>query len=684
MKKKYVLPIALAGILAFSSCEQTSKTDNVPEKKENLAIDKKDMNQVAKPGDNFFEYANGGWIKSNPVPSDKTQYGSFTVLYDNNQIKLKELITEVSKAKNEPNTNAQKIADCFNSGMDTLAIEKAGYQPIAKDLAKIDEIKNTKDLIVAIANMHKESDYPLFYFSDVQDDKNSSNVIGILYQGGIGLPDRDYYLADNEQIASIRTAYTNLIQKMFVLTDVKIEDAKLYSQKVLDIETKLAENSFTRLELRDPFNNYNKMDLEGLKKLSPDFDWTLYFETLGLTKTDEINVAQTKFIKNLSVLVKDVTIEDWKVYLKWNLINGAANYLSKDFVKTNFDFYGTVLSGQKEMVSRWKKVLQTTNGVLGEALGELYVKKYFPASAKERMVKLVENLKNAFSQRIETTDWMQDVTKAKAQEKLKAITVKVGYPDKWIDYSKLTITKDSYYKNVKAASIFVFNRSLDRIGKPYDKSRWGMTPQTINAYYSPNSNEIVFPAAILQPPFFYMDADDAVNYGGIGVVIGHEMTHGFDDQGRNYDKDGNLNNWWTEKDSKAFETKKQVLVDIFSKYVELDSLHVNGELTIGENIADLGGLNISWDAFQTTEQSKSTEKINDFTPSQRFILAYAKLWRQTILPEELTRRLKEDVHSPGDARVNVSLFNFHATYENFDIKDTDKLFIPKAEQASIW
>lgn len=678
MKCKILKMLFISGIIILTSCSETTT------KKENLAIDKSDMNLSIKPGNNFYQYSNGGWIKNNPVPSDKTQYGSFTVLYDNNQVKLKDLVLEVSKNKTEEGTNAQKIADFFNSGMDTLKIENEGIKPIEADLNAIDNIKNTDDLIKQIGEMHKKGYSPLFSFFNIQDEKNSNNVIAILFQGGLSLPDRDYYLLEDETSKNIRTKYLEYVQHMFEIAGNSKYVSKTFANKIFDIELQLAKNSFTRLELRDPFKNYNKIDLDGLKNLSPKVNWDLYFKTIGLTNTKEINAAQKKFISGLSNVISNVAIDDWKIYLKWEVINTAASYLSSNFEKESFAFYGTVLRGQKQQRPRWKKVLSTTDGALGEALGQLYVQKYFPPEAKDRMLKLVNNLKVAFKNRINNVDWMTDTTKQKAIEKLKAITVKIGYPDKWKDYSKLTINPNNYYENVVATRTFNFEDAISKIGKPYDKTHWGLSPQTVNAYYSPNSNEIVFPAAILQKPFFYMDADDAVNYGGIGVVIGHEITHGFDDQGRNYDKDGNLNNWWTDADAKAFDERKQIVIDQFNNHKELDSLHVDGNLTIGENLADLGGLNISWDAFMTTKQSKSDTKIGGFTAKQRFILSYSKIWRQNILDKELIRRLKLDVHSPGDARVNVPLFNLDQLYENFEISESDKLYRPKEERAKVW
>jgi putative endopeptidase len=426
------------------------------------------------------------------------------------------------------------------------------------------------------------------------------------------------------------------------------------------------------------------MKLNELNLISPHFYWQSYFQRLGVENPGDINVAQLKFFKGISEMMENTDLQTWKSYLMWNLLNEAAPYLSNEFVNQNFEFYGKILSGQQELQPRWKRVLNVVSGGLGEALGQLYVKEYFPASSKDRMVSLVENLKSAFGDRIKRLDWMSDKTKKKALEKLNAIMVKIGYPDKWKDYSILEVVPDSYFDNVVAAGKFEFNRDLKKIGKTVDKTEWGMTPQTVNAYYNPSNNEIVFPAAILQPPFFNAAADDAVNYGAIGVVIGHEMTHGFDDQGRQYDKEGNLNDWWTQGDAKRFKEKTDKLVMLYDNYVVLDSLHVNGNLTLGENIADLGGLNISFEAYQKTEESQHPEIIDGFTPEQRFYISYAQVWRQSIRPEELRRRLKTDVHSPGEARVNVPPFNIDSFIQAFGIKKGDSLFISKEDRAYIW
>jgi len=680
LKSKLLFGTMLGSLLMISCTTETKETTEVHE----LAVNPVNMDQTVKPGDDFNQYANGGWIKNNPVPDDKTQYGSFTVLYDANQIKLQELVLDAAKENAETGSIAQKIGDFYNSGMDTVKINELGMKPIEAGMKEVAGLTSNNQLLPFIAQMHARGEHPFFYFFGAQDDQNSAMVIANFYQGGLGLPDRDYYTSEDARSAEMRKAYVEHMQRMFQLAGYTAEDAKSSAASIMKFETRLAKASLTRLENRDPFRTYNKMTLEELQTMAPEADWAEYFTAIGLANPGDINVRQTEFIKEAAKMLKDEKLEDWKNYLTWNIINSSASYLSEDFEKANFDFYGTALSGQKEQRPRWKRVLGGTSSAMGEAIGKLYVEKYFPPEAKERMINLVSNLRVSLGNRIDHLDWMSDSTKMRAHAKLDAINVKVGYPDKWLNYDDLKISEGEYFENISRAKIFSFNDGLSKIGKPYDKTEWGMTPQTVNAYYSPNANEIVFPAAILQPPFFFMDQDDAVNYGAIGVVIGHEMTHGFDDQGRNYDKDGNLNNWWQESDAVAFEAKAQKVIDLFNNYSELDSLHVDGELTIGENIADFGGLNISWDAFQKTEQAKTTDKIDGFTPQQRFFLSYAGVWRQNILDKELARRLKEDVHAPGDARINVPLYNMDVFYDAFGITKDAKLYRAPENRAVIW
>lgn len=680
MKKVTYLLIAITVMIGINACNEVSQ-----EKTMTKAIDKENMDTTVKPGENLFKYANGGWIKSNPIPDEYSQYGAFTVIYEDNQEQLKSLIKEVSEQKDTKKGSInQKIRDFYNSGMDTVKIEELGVNALSSQLDEIANLKSKEDVEKQIAIMHRRGSYPLFYFFAGTDQRNSSMEIGNFYQGGIGLPDMDYYINESERSEGIRQAYIEHLKKMFILKGENEERATKAAETVMKIETDLAKVSRTRLELRNPVANYNKMTLDELKQHTPDFNWDIYFGALGVSDPGGMNVGQPDFIAALGQILDKYSVDELKDYLTWNLLDNSANYLNQAFVDQNFDFFGKTLSGRKKLQPRWKRVLNNTSGRLGEAIGQLYVEKYFPAESKERMLVLVENLRKSFAQRIDNLDWMSDTTKVKAKEKLAAITVKVGYPDKWRDYSKLEVTPDNYYLNVSNAREFEFNRNINKIGKPVDKTEWGMTPQTVNAYYNPTNNEIVFPAGILQPPFFNKDADDAVNYGAIGVVIGHEMTHGFDDQGRQYDKDGNLNDWWTEGDAKRFNDKITKLETQFDNYKVLDSLHVDGKLTMGENIADLGGLNISYNALLMSYNGKFPKDIDGFDYTQRFFLGYSSVWRQNIRDEEMIKRLKEDVHSPGEARVNIPPFNMNIFVKAFNINGNDKLFIPEEDRAFIW
>jgi putative endopeptidase len=671
--------LSVAAILGTGvGCKQHDKTSK--------ALSASNMDTTIKAGDDFYHYANGTWLKNNPIPAEYSRYGAFEVLEEENYNQLQELMKDASADKDaKPGSINQKIRDFYNTGMDTVKIEKESFNPLKPEFAVIEKLSDQNSLLHFIIESHISGVNPLFYFFGAPDEKNSNKVIAQLYQGGLGLPDRDYYIANDARSTEIRGEYVKHIAKMFELTGVDAATAKKDAETAMKIETQLATISSTKLELRDPVANYNKSDLAGLQKMTPNFDWKTYFSGMGVTKTEEINIAQPKFIKGMAGLLTSIPMEDWKIYLKWNVLNNAADYLSSAFDKENFAFFGTVMSGTTEQQPRWKRILDQTSGSLGEAVGQLYVAKFFPPEAKERMITLVNNLKSALKERILGLAWMGDSTKQEAILKLEKINVKVGYPDKWIDYSSLQVGTDSYYQNNLNASKFAIKRELDKIGKPVDRSEWGMTPQTVNAYYSPNMNEIVFPAAILQPPFFWIDADDAVNYGAIGVVIGHEMSHGFDDQGRQYDKEGNLRDWWKADDSKNFEKQTKVLVEQYNNFRILDSLHVDGQLTLGENIADLGGVNIAYSAFLKAMEGKDLKSpVDGFTPTQRFFLSYAQVWRNNIRDKALMRRLKEDVHSPGEARVNGIVYNIPAFYEAFNIKPTDKRYLPEDKRANIW
>lgn len=681
MTFKSLLWIFISGVLMISCNVESSKKSTSTATR---AVDPSYMDLEINPGDDFFQYASAGWLRNNPVPDDKTQYGSFTVLMDENQKQLQSLIQETAELEAPKGSIAQKIGDFYSSGLDTATINARNYEPIKPYLEAIGAIQSKEEILNLVGKMQLKGMRPLFYFFSSQDDQNSSMVIANFYQGGLGLPDRDYYTSDDSQSVEMRKAYITHIQKMFELIDYPAEASQKMAEDIMAFETRLANASLSRLENRDPYRTYNKMATSQLQEMAPEAQWNQLFAGLGIDDPGDINVRQTDFIKEVAKMLKEESMATWKAYLKWNVLNSSANYLSAEIEKADFDFYGTLLRGQKVQKPRWKRVLSSTSGSMGEAIGKLYVEKYFPPEAKERMIKLVENLRVALGERIDQLEWMTDSTKVLAHEKLNTISVKVGYPDKWMDYTSLDIEPGLYYENIRAAKAFAIKDDLSKIGKPYDKTEWGMTPQTVNAYYSPTANEIVFPAAILQPPFFFMDEDDAVNYGAIGVVIGHEMTHGFDDQGRNYDKDGNLQNWWSDADADAFKVKTQMLVDQYNAYPQLDTLHVDGELTLGENIADFGGLSVAWDAFQKTEQANTDEMIDGFTPQQRFFLSYAGVWRQNILDKELARRLKEDVHSPGEARVNVPLYNMDVFYDAFGISEDAKRYKAPQDRAVVW
>ncbi len=670
--------IAIVLLLAYAF-------ENKQEKTMTKALDPANMDLNIKPGDDFFRFVNGNWIKNNPVPPEYSSYGAFTVLYEENEKMLQTLVKEVSADKEAAEGSiSQKIRDFYNSGMDTMRIEELGITVLQPEFDEINNLQSATDISRHIAVMQQKGLSPLFYLFTAADQSDSKWNIANFWQGGLGLPDVTYYTDESERMQQIREDYKTHITKMFLLKGDDESAATKTAETILAMETDLAKVSKTRMETRIAEENFHKMSLNDLKVLAPGFDWDAYFTTLGLPDPGELNVSQTEFMKGMSELIAKYPVEDWRTYLTWHLLDGSANYLSDAFVQQNFDFFGKTLSGSEVLRPRWKRVLATTSGGLGEGLGQIYVERYFPPESKERMVKLVENLRLAFAGRIKKLDWMTDETKEKALAKLEAITVKIGYPDKWKDYSTLNIVPDNYLLNVQNARAFEFKRDFAKIGKKVDKTEWGMTPQTVNAYYNPTNNEIVFPAGILQPPFFNKDADDAVNYGAIGVVIGHEMTHGFDDQGRKYDKDGNMNEWWTDEDAERFMAKAAILAKQYDDYTMLDSLHINGNLTMGENIADMGGLNISYDAFLMALNGAQPEMIDGYSADQRFFMAYAQVWRQNVRDKALMRQLKEDVHSPGEARVNIPPFNMDIFLDAFGISPDDKLYIPKEKRAYIW
>jgi len=677
MKQLLILPL-VAGVLVTGCAPK-------PGAEKNLAIDPSNMDTTVAFWGEIFLYVCGGWIKKNPLKPEYARYGSFDVLAENNQKQMRELIDELEKAENEPGSVAQKVGDLYKMGLDSVRLNKEGVSPISEALKNIASLDDKAAFASLVAQMHKEGSSPFFQLYVGADEKNSSMNIVNLYQGGMSMGDRDYYLSEDSANIKIRDAYKKYINKLFTLAGYSAEKAAVAEKNVMNIETALAKVAFSREETRNPLKNYNKMPMTDFLKQMNGFDWKSYFSALGLDSLNEINPNQLPFIKGMDALVGGLTSEEIRDYLIFKQINTASSYLSDDFVQARFDFYGKVLSGQQELKPRWKRSLSVTDGALGEALGEMYVAKYFPPEAKERMLKLVENLRISLGEHIDSLEWMSAETKAKAKEKLAAFYVKIGYPDKWRDYSGLTIDpKKSYWDNVREAAIFESDYMLSDVNKPVDKTRWLMSPQTVNAYYNPTTNEICFPAGILQPPFFYMDADDAVNYGGIGVVIGHEMTHGFDDQGRQYDKDGNLKDWWTAEDAKQFNLRADKLADQYSSIIVLDTVHANGRFTLGENIADHGGLRVSYTAFKNATKGQDLKPIDGFTPDQRFYLAYAGLWAQNIRDEEILRLTKIDPHSLGKWRVNAALRNLESFFQAFGITEKDSMYMKPEDRVTIW
>lgn len=680
MRKRKMFPFLAAGIVALASC-------NTPQKEvvKIAAINPANMDTTVAAGTDFYEYACGGWIKNNPLKPEYARFGTFDQLLENNQEQLRVLIEELSATPHEAGSVAGKIGALYAMGLDSTKLNADGVAPIKEELAAINALATKSDVSKMVATLHKEGMAPFFALFVDADEKNSAMNIVQLYQAGIGMGDRDYYLLEDEGSAKMRDAYRAYINKLFTLAGSSPEQADAAVDAVMKIEKAIAEISYGREDLRDSQKNYNKLAYEDFKQIESPLDWDVYFESMGLAGLKELDAKQINFYKDMNKALQNTTVDEQKYYLAFNLLSAAAPYLSDDFVDADFEFYGKVMSGKREQQPRWKRSLNTVNGALGEAVGEMYVEKYFPASSKEKMLTLVGNLQTALSERINGLEWMSDTTKAKAQEKLAAFTVKIGYPDKWRDYSGLEIKDDSYWANVRRSNIFDMAYQLADVDKPVDKSRWHMNPQTVNAYYNPTTNEICFPAAILQPPFFNPDADDAVNYGAIGVVIGHEMTHGFDDQGRNYDKDGNLIDWWTAEDAVRFKERADKLVDQYDQIIVIDTLHANGRFTLGENIADHGGLLVAHQAYLNSLKGKETPApIDGFTNEQRFFLGYATLWGQNIRPEEIRRRTKIDPHSLGKWRVNAALRNIAPFYAAFDIKEGDPMFMAPADRVVIW
>ncbi|MDE7103124.1 MAG: M13 family metallopeptidase [Bacteroidales bacterium] len=673
MKHWMILPMACL-MLFGTGCKQSRQS-----------LDLTNLDTSVDPKQDFYQYACGGWMEKNPLPGEYSRYGAFDQLRETSQNQLQTLITDLAANVDKETGTAKKIGMLYNMVMDSAKLNEQGMEPVRPLLESVQALDSKEAALGALAGLHHQGIMPFFYYFVGPDIENSEANMMLLDQGGLGMPDRDYYLEQDENNKKIRAAYVNMLEKMFVLYGSTPAEARAKAADVLALETRIAASHFSREECRVPKDNFNRMTVEDLQKLFPALDWTAYFAELSPNYTvKELSVDQLPMMKKLATIVDKATLEELKAYYEWNIIRASASYVGDEIYAQSFDFYGRTLSGKQEMSARWKRAVDFVDGVLGEGLGELYVARYFPPEAKARMIELIGNVKAAMNDRFDANTWMSDETKAKAKDKLASVLVKVGYPDKFRSYDDLKIEDDALFANVLRSNVFDCDYMMSKLGKPVDRNEWQMFPQTVNAYYNPTTNEICFPAGILQVPFFYMNGDDAINYGAIGVVIAHEMTHGFDDQGRQFDKNGNLNDWWTAEDAEKFSERAQRLIDHFDQIVVIDSLHANGRFTLGENIADNGGLNISFAALQKALQQHPEGEIDGFTPAQRFFLSYANVWAGNVRDEEIRRLTMIDPHSLGRWRVNGTLPHVAEFLEAFDIHEGDAMWLAPEKRAVIW
>ncbi|HXN97428.1 MAG TPA: M13 family metallopeptidase [Candidatus Acidoferrales bacterium] len=660
-------------------------TTGVPDEQGGHGFDLANLDRSVSPCDDFFQFADGGWVKSHPIPAAYPSWGTFNKLHEDNENALQKILDKAAADKSAaPGSNWQKIGDFYASCMDESAIETAGIQPLQPELQRIASINDAKALQAEIASLHRQGVRAVFGFSSQQDFKNSTQEIAGARQGGLGMPDRDYYIKDDEKSVTLRAAYVQHVTNMFKLAGDDDAKAAAEAKTVMDIETSLAKASMTRVETRDPDHVYHKMTLAQLKELTPNFAWPEFFAEVGAPPVEDMNVGQPDFFKVMNASLTTVPLADWKVYLRWHLIHTAAPGLSSKFVDENFDFYGKTLVGTKEQLPRWRRCVQATDATLGEALGQYYVKENFPPEAKAKAIIMVKNLMAALRDDLATLDWMSPETRKQAAVKLDAITIKIGYPDKWRDYSAFKVDRGPYASNVIRSGQFEVARELAKIGKPVDRTEWGMTPPTVNAYYNPSMNEIVFPAGILQPPFYDANRDDAMNYGGIGVVIGHEMTHGFDDQGAKFDAQGNLKNWWTPEDLANFKARGDCIAKQFSEFEVEPGLHENGQLVEGESIADLGGLTISYAAMQKSFNGKEPEKIDGFTAEQRYFIAFAQIWAGSNRPEFARLMVATNPHPLGPYRTKGPVSNMPAFAKAWGCKADSPMVRAEALRCRIW
>ena len=667
--------MSVAIMAAATSCGTKSAGEKVP------AIDLANLDPSISAKEDFYQYATGGWQKNHPLKPEYSRYGSFDVLRENNEIRLNELFQGLSSVKAEKGSVQQKISDLYAMGLDSTRLNAEGVNPVKPYLDALESVKDVESFVRAMADIELHGDGGCWGVYAESDMTDNSNTVLYITQSGLALGNRDYYLlAEN---AELREGYLNFLKKIFTLAGD--EKAEQKAKDAFDFQMTIAEPSWSMIQQRDIEARYNPMTPEQLYKEYPALRFDAYLDAMGIPAQSKIVLEQPSYFKALNRIVAKTNPRILRHYLQAQLLSGACGYISDDFTDASFDFFSAQMSGIKEQKPRWKRAMQAPNSILGEAVGEMYVAKYFPEKDKQKMLQIVKNIQKGLSEHVASLDWMSEQTKARAQEKLSSFIIKIGYPDKWKDYSTLEIdAQKSYYQNLREASLWSMRDNLSKLGRPVDKTEWGMTPQTVNAYYNPTTNEICFPAGILQPPFFNPNADDAVNYGAIGVVISHEMTHGFDDQGRLFDKDGNLNNWWTEEDAASFKAKADKLVAQFDAVQIQDGLYANGSATLGENIADQGGLRIAFTAMKNSFGGKEPKPIDGFTAEQRFYLAYAILWGQNITPQERARLTLLDVHSLGRNRVNVSLRNLQDFFDAFDIKEGDKMFRPEEERVVIW
>jgi putative endopeptidase len=683
MKSFLAILISLSSASSFLAAAEPQTNQPPP------PLDPNNMDKSVKPGDDFFHYATGAWIKRTEIPPEFSRWGAFNELIERNNDALHTIADKASQTQIDPKLapETRKVGDYYASGMDEQSIEAMRTKPLKEEFDRIEAMKNRQDVLNEIAHLHSIGINAFFNFGAGQDARDSTRDIAQAVQGGLGMPDRDYYTKQDPDMKGKREKYIAHVTKMLTLLGEPAQKAAEDAKKIMALETKLAEASRTRVQLRDPIKNYNKMGVRQLQDLTPDWNWSDYFNKINLLEAGDINVHQPEFFKAANDLFKSIPIDDWKAYLRWHLISATAPYLSKDFVDEEFDFNERTLRGTQQNKPRWKRVITAEDDEIGEALGKLYVGFCFPPEAKARALELVNNLKEALADRIKTLDWMDEPTKKEALKKLAAMNVKIGYPDKWLDYSLLQVDRGPWVLNAVRAGKFEADRDLEKIGKPVDRTDWGMTPPTVNAYYNPNMNEIVFPAGILQPPFFYATADDGVNYGAIGAVIGHEMTHGFDDQGRQFDATGNLRDWWSKKSADEYDKRRKAVVQQYNEYEPLPGLHVNGELTQGENIADIGGLKLAYAALQKAldkNPEERTKKIDGLTPEQRFFLSFAAIWRSKIRDEDQKLRLTTDPHSPAQFRVNGPLSNMPEFQQAFNIPDGSPMIRSADKRVNIW